>query len=103
MLLSVGLIRVRQTVKTLQPIDELKKGPFTLQVRVLGYEHTDTGVEVDICLAAASCAGCPVWESVLTLLSTNGLHTASRSLLKNGDQQEHSDGEFCSGSLTYLL
>ncbi|XP_017270076.1 uncharacterized protein si:ch211-12e13.1 isoform X2 [Kryptolebias marmoratus] len=87
-----GLVRVRQTLRTLQPIDELKKGPFTLQVRVQGYEQTDAGVEVDICLAAVSRSGCPVWESILTLLSTNRRHKASTCLLKNGDQAEQRDG-----------
>ncbi|XP_036954889.1 uncharacterized protein si:ch211-12e13.1 [Acanthopagrus latus] len=74
-----GLVRVRQSLKTLQPVDELKKGPFTLQVRVLVYRQIDAGVEVDICLTATSRTGCPVWESVLTLLSENKLHkTTSR-------------------------
>ncbi|XP_069557702.1 uncharacterized protein [Brachyistius frenatus] len=68
-----GLVRVRQSLKTLQPIDELKKGPFTLQVRVLGYRRTGAGVEVDVRASATSRSGCPVWESVLTLLSENEL------------------------------
>ncbi|PWA18382.1 hypothetical protein CCH79_00009888, partial [Gambusia affinis] len=54
-----GLVRVRQSLKTLQPIDELKKGPFTLQVAVEGYQQTDAGVEVDVCLSAASRSGSP--------------------------------------------
>lgn len=96
--LFLGLVRVRQSLKTLQPVDELKKGPFTLQVRVQGYELTDAGVEVDICLAAASRSGSPVWESVLTLRSSHRLHEASRRLLKHGDQAEWGDGGFCSES-----
>ncbi|XP_068577219.1 uncharacterized protein si:ch211-12e13.1 [Cebidichthys violaceus] len=78
-----GLFRVRQSLKTFQPVDELKKGPFTLQVRVQEYRQVDAGVEVDVGLSAASRTGCPVWESVLTLLSRNGFHKASRSLPKN--------------------
>ncbi|XP_029960421.1 uncharacterized protein LOC115397987 [Salarias fasciatus] len=64
-----GLVRLRQTLKTLQPVDELKKGPFTLQVEVVEYRQVDAGVEVDVRLSAASRSGCLVWESVLTLLS----------------------------------
>ncbi|XP_059193215.1 uncharacterized protein si:ch211-12e13.1 isoform X2 [Centropristis striata] len=75
-----GLVRLRQTLKTLEPVDELKKGPFMLQVRVQGYRQIDAGVEVDICLSATSRSGCPVWESLLTLLSKNKLHIASRCL-----------------------
>ncbi|XP_047448564.1 uncharacterized protein si:ch211-12e13.1 [Mugil cephalus] len=78
-----GLICVRQSLKTLQPIDELKKGPFMLQVQVLGYQQTDAGVEVDISLSATSRSGCPVWESVLTLLSKTKLHKSSSCLSKN--------------------
>ncbi|XP_040011543.1 uncharacterized protein si:ch211-12e13.1 [Xiphias gladius] len=78
-----GLVLVCQSLKTLQPIDELKKGPFMLQVQVLEYRQTDAGVEVDIRLSATSRSGCPVWESVLTLLSKNKLHKAHRGLTKN--------------------
>lgn len=69
-----GLVRVRQTVKTLQPIDELKKGPFKLQARVLCYRRINAGVEVDIYLSATAASSCLIWESVWTLLSTNKLH-----------------------------
>ncbi|XP_063754315.1 uncharacterized protein si:ch211-12e13.1 [Eleginops maclovinus] len=69
-----GLVCVRQSVKTMQPVDELKKGPFTLQAQVLTYRTLDAGVEVDVCLSAASRTGSPVWESVLTLLSRNKTH-----------------------------
>ncbi|KAM6944867.1 uncharacterized protein PEZ65_002612 isoform 1-T1 [Lycodopsis pacificus] len=81
-----GLFRVRQSLKTLQPVDELKKGPFMLQVRVQEYRQIDAGVEVDIGLSATSRTGCPVWESVLTLLSKNCLHKASRCLPKNAHE-----------------
>ncbi|XP_042343470.1 uncharacterized protein si:ch211-12e13.1 [Plectropomus leopardus] len=73
-----GLLRVRQSLKTLEPVDELKRGPFMLQVRVLEYRQLDAGVEVDICLSATSRSGCAVWESVLTLLSKNKHHRAGR-------------------------
>ncbi|XP_012736189.2 uncharacterized protein si:ch211-12e13.1 [Fundulus heteroclitus] len=86
-LCPTGLVRVRQTLKTLQPIDELKKGPFMLQVAVQGYQQTDAGVEVDVCLSATSRSGCPVWESVLTLLSKNRVHKASRDVLRNKEEQ----------------
>ncbi|KAG7222114.1 hypothetical protein INR49_016686 [Caranx melampygus] len=84
-----GLVRVCQSLKTFQPIDELKKGPFTLQVRVLVYRQLDAGVEVDICLSATCRSGCPVWESVLTLLSKNKLHRASRGSTKTGNESSH--------------
>ncbi|XP_044054127.1 uncharacterized protein si:ch211-12e13.1 [Siniperca chuatsi] len=83
-----GLVCVRQSLKTLQPVDELKKGPFTLQVRVLEYRQIDAEVEVDICLSATSRSGCPVWESVLTLLSKNKLHKAGRCSPKNENETQ---------------
>ncbi|KAL3976251.1 low density lipoprotein receptor adapter protein 1 [Sarotherodon galilaeus] len=83
-----GLVHVRQSLKTFQPIDELKKGPFTLRVQVLGYQPTDLGVEVDICLSATSRFRCVVWESVLTLLSENKLHKAIRCSPKNENESE---------------
>ncbi|XP_028269127.1 uncharacterized protein LOC114440809 [Parambassis ranga] len=82
-----GLVRVRQSVKTLQPIDELKKGPFMLRIQVLAYQQTDAGVEVDVCLSATSRSGCLVWESVLTLLSKSKSHTSSSSIART----EHKD------------
>uniref|UniRef100_UPI0037E72F04 uncharacterized protein n=1 Tax=Semicossyphus pulcher TaxID=241346 RepID=UPI0037E72F04 len=78
-----GLVRVHQSLKTLQPVDELKKGPFMLEVRVLEYRQIDAGVEVDICLCATARTGCLVWESVLTLLSKN---KATRCLHNNENQ-----------------
>lgn len=60
---------LRQTVTTLQPVDELKKGPFSLQGAVLGYKQVEEGVEVKVCLSASSQRAGPVWQSVLTLLS----------------------------------
>lgn len=75
---------MRQSLKSHQPVDELKKGAFTLQVRVLVYRPVDAGVEVDICLSATSRSGSPVWESVLTLLSKNKLLKA-----KKENESEH--------------
>ncbi|XP_061585745.1 uncharacterized protein si:ch211-12e13.1 [Cololabis saira] len=86
-----GLVRVRQRLKTLQPVDELKKGPFTLQARALEYRQGDAGVEVDVCLTASSRSGSPVWESVLTLLSRNKLHKPSRCSPADGDTSERHD------------
>nr|XP_019949261.1 PREDICTED: uncharacterized protein LOC109633679 isoform X1 [Paralichthys olivaceus] len=83
-----GLVRVRQSVKTFQPIDELKKGPFMLQVRVMEYRPIDAGVEVDVCLSATSRSGSLVWESVLTLLSKNKLHTADRCFTKTEHESQ---------------
>lgn len=88
-----GLVRVCQTLKTLQPIDELKKGPFTLKAKVLVYRAVDVGVEVDICLSAVSRSSCLVWESVITLLSTNKLQgdTKSLPLSKNHEHKDELD------------
>nr|XP_043881124.1 uncharacterized protein si:ch211-12e13.1 isoform X1 [Solea senegalensis] len=86
-----GLVRVCQILKTLQPIDELKKGPFTLQVRVLVYRQTDVGVEVDVCLSATSRSGSLVWESVLTLLSKKRLHRDDRGLTQTGHESRPPD------------
>ncbi|XP_029019706.1 uncharacterized protein si:ch211-12e13.1 isoform X2 [Betta splendens] len=88
-----GLVRVRQSLKTLEPVDELRKGPFTLQVRVLEYRHVDTGVEVDISLTATSHTGRPVWESILTLLSKHRLHQDSRYFPKTGNDNNHESGQ----------
>lgn len=56
-------------VTTLQPVDELKKGPFSLQATVLGYQQVKEGVEVKVCLMASSQGAGLVWQSILTLLS----------------------------------
>ncbi|XP_028313283.1 uncharacterized protein LOC114469722 [Gouania willdenowi] len=86
-----GLVRVRQTLRTFQPIDELKKGPFTLQVQVLEYQQTDVGVEVDVRLSAASHCGSPVWESCVTLLSRRKL--TSHNQPQESEQRESSAEE----------
>lgn len=54
---------------SLQPVDQLKKGPFSLQAAVLGYRQVEEGVEVQVRLAASSQGAGLVWQSVLTLLS----------------------------------
>ncbi|XP_029917070.1 uncharacterized protein LOC115365968 [Myripristis murdjan] len=78
-----GLVRLQQSVRKLQPVDELRRGVFTLQARVLQYRPVDAGVEVDIQLSATSCSNCLVWESVLTLLSKNRFHKATRPVPEN--------------------
>ncbi|KAI1900177.1 hypothetical protein AGOR_G00047320 [Albula goreensis] len=65
----VGLVCVSQTIRTFQPIDELKKGPFSLQAGVMEYRAVEEGIEVDVELTAASRADQPVWEGHVTLLS----------------------------------
>ncbi|XP_026198098.1 uncharacterized protein si:ch211-12e13.1 [Anabas testudineus] len=87
-----GLVRVRQSLKAREPIDELKKGPFTLQVRVLEYKHVDAAVEVEVFLSATSHTGRPVWESTLTLLSKNKLHKERRCFLKS-ENKNHLSGQ----------
>ncbi|XP_011613742.1 uncharacterized protein [Takifugu rubripes] len=74
-----GLHRLRQTLRTFEPVDELKKGPFTLQAGVLTYRQTEACVEVDIRLSATSRTGSLVWESVLTLVSQDKQQGSSRS------------------------
>lgn len=50
-------------------MDQLKKGPFSLQAAVLGYQQVEEGVEVQVRLSASSQGAGLVWQSVLTLLS----------------------------------
>lgn len=76
---------MRQTLKTLQPVDELKKGPFLLQVEVLEYRQTEEGAEVDLRLSATSRTGSLVWESILTLLSRNKLKKVRTYVPKQGE------------------
>lgn len=89
-----GLVCVRQSLKTLEPVDELKKGPFMLQVRVLDYQQVEAGVEVNICLSATSRTGSQVWESVLTLLSRNKLHNPSRCVQRHENESERQSRDF---------
>ncbi|CAL8297117.1 unnamed protein product [Gadus morhua 'NCC'] len=75
-----GLVRVRQTLRTLQPIDELTKGRFTLHARVLEYRTVRSGAEVDVFMSATSRCGQLVWESTLTLLSREKFYKTLQSL-----------------------
>lgn len=79
-------MRVRQTLSTLQPIDELKKGRFTLRARVLEYRTVVGGAEVDIRMSAMSRCGHLVWESTLTLLSREQFHKTLRALHNEHDK-----------------
>ncbi|XP_061907552.1 uncharacterized protein si:ch211-12e13.1 [Entelurus aequoreus] len=88
LLSPVGLRCVRQSIRTQQAVDELKKGPFMLQVGVLLYRLVDAGVEVDVCLSAFSRHDSLVWESVVTLLSQTKVPQA----VKGGDEKEN-EGE----------
>ncbi|KAK7879598.1 hypothetical protein WMY93_033692 [Mugilogobius chulae] len=83
-----GLVRVRQSIRTLQPIDELKKGLFWMRATVLVYRDVSAGVEVDIALSATSRNQSLVWESVLTLLSRNMTQTDTTSVLLNKHEDE---------------
>ncbi|XP_066567142.1 uncharacterized protein LOC136754854 [Amia ocellicauda] len=80
----LGLVRVRQTMITFQPIDELKKGPFSLQASVREYRAVDLGIEVDIGLAVADRSNKPVWEELVTLLS--------RDMKKITSKRQHAPG-----------
>ncbi|KAJ3604601.1 hypothetical protein NHX12_029341 [Muraenolepis orangiensis] len=86
-----GLVRVRQTLRTLQPIDELKKGPFTLHARVLEYRTVRGGAEVDVLMSATSRSGHLVWESTLTLLSRERFYKGLRGLTPTGHDQDWPD------------
>ncbi|XP_056150546.1 uncharacterized protein si:ch211-12e13.1 isoform X2 [Lampris incognitus] len=83
-----GLVRVRQSLRTLQPIDELKKGPFILYGQVLEYRPVDAGVEVDVSLSATSHSNYLVWQSVLTLLSKSKFHRAPRPVPKDESKSQ---------------
>lgn len=54
-------------------MDELKRGTFSLQARVLEYRTVSAGVEVDLALTASRDQQ-TVWSSTLTLLSPNNTH-----------------------------
>uniref|UniRef100_A0AAV2MSF4 Uncharacterized protein n=1 Tax=Knipowitschia caucasica TaxID=637954 RepID=A0AAV2MSF4_KNICA len=84
-----GLVRVRQSIRSLQPVDELKKGLFQVRASVLVYRAVSGGEEVDIALSASSRNQSPVWESVLTLLSQTETHrrTKPAPLSRSNDAQ----------------
>ncbi|XP_055017318.1 uncharacterized protein si:ch211-12e13.1 [Boleophthalmus pectinirostris] len=86
-----GLIRVRQSLRTLQPVDELKKGPFRVRASVLVYRAVSGGEEVDISLSAMSREQSLVWESVLTLLSKNKTHGDTTAVSVSGSEDVHLD------------
>ncbi|XP_056313323.1 uncharacterized protein si:ch211-12e13.1 [Danio aesculapii] len=69
-----GLLVVSETVSLTEAVDELKKGPFSLQALVLDYRTASSGVEVDLTLRASRHQR-PVWSSTLTLLSPRNTHT----------------------------
>ncbi|KAI2664991.1 ATP-dependent protease subunit HslV [Labeo rohita] len=63
-----GLLSVRESLSLIDAVDELKRGTFSLQARVLEYRTVSTGVEVDITLTASRDQQA-IWSSTLTLLS----------------------------------
>ncbi|XP_035382124.1 uncharacterized protein si:ch211-12e13.1 isoform X1 [Electrophorus electricus] len=76
-----GLVRVCETVQLLQPLDELKRGTFSLQVEVMEYRSVSGGVEVVLRLSAKSLQqGELVWTSILTLLSPRAAYTHTLQL-----------------------
>lgn len=79
----LGLIHIRQTIRSFQPVDELKKGPFLLQASVQEYRATDMGVEVDVLCEIKNRALQSVWEGTMTCLSRDWKQLARR--------KQHSD------------
>ncbi|KAA0717408.1 hypothetical protein E1301_Tti022373 [Triplophysa tibetana] len=69
-----GLLSVGETVHLSDAVDELKRGAFCLQARVMEYRTVRTGVEVDLYLSASRDQQI-IWNSTLTLLSPNSTHT----------------------------
>jgi len=70
LLFPAGLLSVREVLRLTEPVDELKRGTFSLQARVLEYRTVSAGVEVDLTLAASRHQQ-TVWTTTLTLLSPN--------------------------------
>ncbi|XP_077097825.1 uncharacterized protein LOC143749198 [Siphateles boraxobius] len=66
----LGLLSVREVLSLTEPVDELKRGTFSLQARVLEYRTVSAGVEVDLTLTASRHQQ-TVWTTTLTLLSPN--------------------------------
>ncbi|XP_039515823.1 uncharacterized protein LOC120470346 [Pimephales promelas] len=66
----LGLLSVREVLRLTEPVDELKRGTFSLQARVLEYRTVSAGVEVDLTLTASRHQQ-TVWTTTLTLLSPN--------------------------------
>ncbi|XP_059405029.1 uncharacterized protein si:ch211-12e13.1 [Carassius carassius] len=69
----LGLMSVCESVRLSDALDELKRGMFSLQARVLEYRTVRAGVEVDLALTASRDQQ-TVWSSTLTLLSPNNTH-----------------------------
>lgn len=61
---------IREVLSLTEPVDELKRGTFSLQARVLEYRTVSAGVEVDLTLTASRHQQ-TVWTNTLTLLSPN--------------------------------
>lgn len=61
---------VREVLSLTEPVDELKRGTFSLQARVLEYRTVSAGVEVDLTLTASRHQQ-TIWTTRLTLLSPN--------------------------------
>ncbi|XP_054628795.1 uncharacterized protein si:ch211-12e13.1 isoform X2 [Dunckerocampus dactyliophorus] len=91
LLSPLGLLCVRQSIKSHQPVDELKKGPFVLRVQVLVYRLVDAGVEVDVRLSAFSRCESVVWESIITLLSKNEPQQANKCVAKKENEGEKNE------------
>lgn len=66
----LGLLSIREVLSLTEPVDELKRGTFSLQARVLEYRTVSAGVEVDLTLTASRHQQ-TVWTNTLTLLSPN--------------------------------
>ncbi|KAK7164016.1 hypothetical protein R3I94_002667 [Phoxinus phoxinus] len=66
----LGLLSVREVLSLTEAVDELKRGSFSLQARVLEYRTVSAGVEVDLTLTASRHQQ-TIWTTTLTLLSPN--------------------------------
>ncbi|KAF4113837.1 uncharacterized protein si:ch211-12e13.1 [Onychostoma macrolepis] len=64
----LGLLSVHERLSLSDAVDELKRGTFSLQARVLEYRTVSAGVEVDLALTVSRDQQ-TVWSSTLTLLS----------------------------------
>ncbi|KAL0194059.1 hypothetical protein M9458_012355, partial [Cirrhinus mrigala] len=56
------------SLSLIDAVDELKRGSFSLQAKVLEYRTVSAGVEVDLTLTASRDQQ-TIWSSTLTLLS----------------------------------
>ncbi|XP_016363679.1 uncharacterized protein LOC107705059 isoform X1 [Sinocyclocheilus anshuiensis] len=69
----LGLLSVCESLSLSDALDELKRGTFSQQARVLEYRTVSAGVEVDLVLTASRDQQ-TVWSSTLTLLSPNNTY-----------------------------